>query len=91
MARNKARIPEEFKTIEEIQDFWDEHSTAEYWDEMEDVDMRLSPELMLKIELERLYKILEFTPEQIAEIEAKAKKENISGKQLIYKWVSEHI
>ncbi len=91
MAKSKAHIPDEFKLIEEIQDFWDEHSTADYWDEMEEVDMRLSPELMLKIELKRLYKILGFTPEQIAEIEAKAQKENLSGKQLIYKWVSEHI
>jgi len=91
MARNKTYIPAQFKSIEEIQDFWDEHSTADYWDEMEEVDMRLSPELILKIELKRLYKILGFTPKQIAEIEAKAKKENMSGKQLIYKWVSEHI
>lgn len=51
MQRNKYRIPEEFKSIEEIQEFWDEHSTADYWDEMDDIDLELSPELKAKLEL----------------------------------------
>ena len=41
--KNKDEIPEEFETIEQIQDFWDTHSTADYWDEMEDMEMELSP------------------------------------------------
>jgi hypothetical protein len=40
---NKDEIPEEFEIIEQIQDFWDTHSTADYWDEMEDMEMELSP------------------------------------------------
>jgi hypothetical protein len=51
---NKDEIPEEFDTIEQIRDFWDTHSTADYWDEMEDVEMELSPALKSKIKLRKL-------------------------------------
>jgi len=53
MQRNKNQIPEEFKSIEDIQEFWDEHSTADYWDEMEDVDLQLSPEFKARLELKK--------------------------------------
>lgn len=32
-------IPKEFRTLEEAGEFWDTHSAADYWDEMEDVKM----------------------------------------------------
>jgi len=31
-------IPEEFNSYEEAGEFWDTHSAADYWDEMEDVE-----------------------------------------------------
>jgi len=58
---------------------------------MQDVDMKLSPKLKLKLELKKLYRILGFSAKQIADIEAKAKRENVNSKQLICKWVLEHI
>lgn len=58
---------------------------------MEDVKLEISPQLKSKIELKRLYRILGFSPEEIAEIEAKAERENMSSQQLISKWVLEHI
>ena len=30
-------IPDEFRTLREAGEFWDTHSAADYWDEMEDV------------------------------------------------------
>ena len=33
----KQPIPEKFKTVEEAGEFWDTHSAADYWDDMEDV------------------------------------------------------
>ena len=59
MPKSRAEIPEEFKSIEEIQNFWDQFSTAEYWDEMEDVDLQLSLALKSKLESK---KIVSFTP-----------------------------
>ncbi|MBN2090086.1 hypothetical protein JW964_10740 [candidate division KSB1 bacterium] len=91
MSGSKHQIPEKFNSVNDIQEFWEHHSTSDYWDKMKDIELKLSPQLKLKIELRKLYRILGFSPKQIAEIEAKATKENINGKQLIYKWVSEHI
>ncbi len=35
----KDPIPESFNTAEEAGEFWDTHSAADYWDEMEEVEM----------------------------------------------------
>jgi hypothetical protein len=91
MQRNKNHIPEEFKSIEEIQEFWNEHSTADYWDEMKNVDLRLSPEFKARLELKKLYRLLDFSDKQIALIEMKAKRENLNSKQIIQKWILEHV
>ncbi len=56
MLKNKEPIPEQFTSIEEIQEFWDTHSTADYWDEMEDVEMELSPALQAKLEMKKMYR-----------------------------------
>jgi len=89
MPENK--LPEEFKSIAEIQNFWDTNSSAEYWDEMEDIDLQLSPALQAKLELKKLYRLLDFSAAQIAAIETKAKIENTNTKQLISQWVLEHV
>jgi len=91
MPGNKDQIPEEFTSTEEIQDFWDTHSSADYWDEMEDVQMQLSSELQAKLELRKLYKLLGLSKQQVADLEAKAKIENTDSRQLISKWVLEHV
>jgi hypothetical protein len=91
MQRNKNQNPEEFKSIEEIQEFWDQHSTADYWDEMKDVDLRLSPEFKARLELKKLYRLLDFSDKQIAQIEMKAKQEKLNSKQMIQKWILEHV
>ena len=91
MPKNKVQIPEQFTSIEEIQDFWDAHSTADYWEEMEEVDMQLSPELKAKLELKKLYQLLNLSRQQVAAIETRAKLENMNSKQLISQWVLEHI
>ncbi|GAK58354.1 hypothetical protein U27_05328 [Candidatus Vecturithrix granuli] len=91
MPKNKVQIPEQFTSIEEIQDFWDVHSTADYWEEMEDVDMQLSPELKSKLELKKLYRLLGLSKQQIASIEEKANVENIDSRRLITQWVLERV
>jgi hypothetical protein len=35
----KDPIPEYFSSAEEAGEFWDTHSAADYWDEMEEVEM----------------------------------------------------
>lgn len=91
MPENKKPIPVEFTSIKEIQNFWDENSSADYWDEMEDVDFQLTPALQAKLELKKLYRLLGLSPAQITAIEARAQRENLNGKQLISKWILEHV
>ncbi|MFV1917417.1 MAG: CopG family antitoxin [Patescibacteria group bacterium] len=38
MKKKKSKIPE-FKSVKEEAKFWDTHSFADYWDELEDVDI----------------------------------------------------
>jgi hypothetical protein len=35
-------IPKEFKTLEEAGEFWDGHSGADYWGEMEEVALEVA-------------------------------------------------
>lgn len=91
MPKNQDKIPEQFSSIEEIQDFWDKHSTADYWHEMEDVDIQLTPEFKSKLELKKLYSLLGLSRQQITEIEAKLKMEKVESRKLISKWILEHV
>ena len=91
MPKSKDKIPEKFKSIEEIQDFWDEHSTADYWEEMDDADIQGSPVLKSKLELKKLYRLLNFSDQQIKWIKAKAKFKNFNSKKLIRNWILEHV
>jgi hypothetical protein len=38
-ANKKDPIPEQFDGPEKAGEFWDTHSAADYWDEMEEVEM----------------------------------------------------
>jgi len=58
---------------------------------MENVNFELSPELKAKLELKKLYALLGFSRKQIAEIEAKARKQKITSKQLMRKWILGHV
>lgn len=84
-------MPENFQSIAEIQDFWDTHSSADYWDEMEDIDLQLSPALQSKLEIKKLYRLLNLSSEQVAVIESKAQIANTNSKQLISTWILEHV
>ena len=35
--REREPVPEEFETLEEAGEFWDTHSAADYWEDMEEV------------------------------------------------------
>ncbi len=54
----KDPLPDEFSSIEEIQEFWDQHSSADYEDEMKPVEMELSDHLKTKIESRKLSQLL---------------------------------
>jgi len=39
MNKRRGTIPEHFNNAEEAGKFWDSHSSADYWDEMEEEEM----------------------------------------------------
>ncbi|RDV83911.1 CopG family antitoxin [Ammonifex thiophilus] len=42
--RRKENLPE-FKSVQEMAEFWDTHSVADYWDQLEPEEIELAPEL----------------------------------------------
>ncbi len=53
--KNETQIPESFNSVEEAGDFWDTHSTADYEDLMEDVEIQIKIQervFMVQIEAE---------------------------------------
>lgn len=41
MQKKPEKIPEEFKTYEEAAEFWDTHDSADYLDDLEEVEMEV--------------------------------------------------
>ncbi len=87
----KEPLPDEFSSLEEVQDFWDRHSSADYAAELEPVEMELSDALKTNIESKKLYQLLRLSSRQIALIETLAKKEHVGIRELIARWTLEHL
>ena len=71
-------LPENFETLEEFWDFWDNHSLADYWDETKEVhfDINLEPQ----IDDDILNKAKEI-----------ASRSGVSVERLINQWLRERI
>lgn len=91
MENHKQTIPETFSSVDDIQEFWEHHSTADFSDDMIDAEFELSPDLKSKLEKKKLFQLLDIPPDQVREIEAAAKSENMESKEIIRKWVLEHV
>ena len=87
----KEPLPDEFSSIEEIQEFWDDHSSADYEAEMEPVEMELSDHLKAKIESRKLSQLLGLSPRQVAILKELAEEQHVGIKELIARWVLEHL
>lgn len=68
-------LPEEFDSLEEFWAFWDTHSTADYEDVMEDVDVRIS------IHSSRIFCAV--AKNLIAELRSQARQQGVSTETLI--------
>ncbi len=70
-----AKIPE-FKTKEEERKFWETHSSADYWDDMQDADDEFQPPRLKSVSLK-------LDPEVMEKIRAVARKRGLSSSALI--------
>ena len=80
-----AKIPT-FKTEAEEGEFWDTHDSADYWDDTEEVELELSPDLAQAIKDRYVIRI---TPGQRKKLEKIAEKEHINSQKVISKWVNQ--
>ena len=90
MPENRKKLPD-FNSYEEAVEFFATHSMSDYWDEMEEVEVELSPFLKEKLERKRFYRWLGLSEEHIQAIEQEAEEKRLSSKQLISQWILEHI
>lgn len=77
------KLPEEFSTVKEASDFWDDHSIDDYWDDTRkaefDVDIKKAP---------RYVALESDLSEKVAEI---SRQKGVSTETLVNLWVKEKV
>ena len=69
-------------TLEDIGEFWDSHSLADYWDETHEVDFEVSAERRRRVTLAQ---------EIYSRIEAQARKQGLLPETLVNLWLAERL
>lgn len=82
-ATRAAPVPENFRSLEEFWAFWDAHSTADYEDFMEDVDVHVD------IRSSKIYCAV--AKDIIAQLRTQARQQGISTETLINLWLREKV
>ncbi|MBM3127782.1 MAG: hypothetical protein FJ009_04005 [Chloroflexi bacterium] len=86
MAKNKKTrdpIPKEFKTIEELQEFWDTHSVADYDDQFKDVHF--------DVDLRGRTNLVAVEPTLMQELVKRAHMMGVSTETLVNLWLSRQL
>lgn len=73
---NRDNIPDQFTSLEEAGEFWDTHSAADYWDEMEEIEMEFDLQ-------ERVF-LLPVDHQMYRKIKLKAESEHRSVEEIIH-------
>jgi len=83
MSGNNQRdpLPENFKSLEDFWEFWDTHSTTDYEDLMEDVDVQ--------IDMSRSKRYYPVAKDLITQLKTQARQQGISTGTLINLWLKE--
>src|SRR5947207_12916470 len=69
-------------TIEEIADFWDTHSLADYWDETHEVEFEVRAKRRHRVTLD---------PDVYAQLETQAHSRGILPEPLVNLWLAERL
>ena len=70
------------RTLEEIGEFWDAHSLADYWDQTHEVEFEVRAQRRRRITLD---------PEVYAELEAQARVRGVRAETLVNLWLAERL
>ena len=76
-------MPPPNATTEEIGEFWDTHSLADYWDETNEVDFQVN--------LKSKHNLIPVEPEIAEQIQAQAAKQGVSPEKLVNFWLREKL
>ena len=83
MEKNKRKSIPEFKSLEEFQDFWDNHDVTMFWDKLKEVS--------IKVDLRRSRNLVTIDPEILKSIRKTAAQKGIKTESLINIWLQEKI
>lgn len=72
----------ETRTLDEIADFWDTHSLADYWDETHEVEF--------EVRMQRRHRIT-ISPDIYQKVEAQARVQGVLPETLVNLWLAERL
>ncbi len=70
------------RTIEEIADFWDTHSLADYWDQTHEVEFTVRAKRRRRVTID---------PDVYQQVEVKARTRGLLPETLVNLWLVEHL
>jgi hypothetical protein len=70
------------RTLEEVADFWDTHSLADYWDQTHEAEFEVRAKRRRRVTLD---------PEVYAQVEAQARTRGVSPETLVNLWLAERL
>ena len=70
------------RTMEEVSDFWDTHSLADYWDQTYEVEFEVRAKRRQRVTLD---------PEVYAQLEVQARTRGILPETLVNLWLAERL
>lgn len=70
------------KTVEEIGEFWDMHSLADYWDQTHEVEFEVRAQRRRRVTLD---------PQVYAHLEAQARARGVLPETLVNLWLAERL
>ena len=79
----RAPLPENFESIDDLQEFWNTHSSADYEDLMEDVEVDVA------IRSNRVYCAV--AKDILTQLRAEARRQGVSTETLINLWLREKV
>jgi hypothetical protein len=70
------------RTLEEIADFWDTHSLADYWDQTQEVEFEVRAKRRRRVTVD---------PEVYAQLEVQARARGLLPETLVNLWLAERL
>jgi len=83
MLRKDKKIPDEFKTYEEVAEFWESHDSTEYLDILEEVE--------IKVDIQKRHYLIELDENSARLLQEDASKKGISASHLASRLVKKSL